>query len=87
MGEIVQIVQIVQKIPPFFGATYTKKVRKLNCRACRIMERIDCAETEDHDWDTIFNHATPLARKQQEAPGLPGGPRALGQDQQLRQEN
>ena len=32
-------------------------VRKLQCKSCKIMETVDCFDTELHDWDTIRNPA------------------------------
>ena len=33
-------------------------VRKLQCKHCKIMEMVDCINTELHDWDTLQNPAT-----------------------------
>ena len=29
-------------------------VTKLQCNHCRIMEMVDCQDTEEHDWDTVL---------------------------------
>ena len=31
-----------------------KRVRKLQCRKCQIMEYIDCPSTEDHNWEAVL---------------------------------
>ena len=36
-----------------------KRVQKLRCKRCRIMERVDCEYTENHDWDKIINSQWP----------------------------
>ena len=48
-----------------------RRVEKLQCHSCKIMEMVDCEETETHDWETILEteDVEKTALNEETAPG------------------
>ena len=40
------------------------RIRKLRCSTCKIMERVDCINTELHNWDEILNSTASKSRQE-----------------------